>query len=239
DRALFVVSRDARLLSRIDPEGSPTRTAALPPGASLMVAVADGLIVYSPLTGAVERFDPSTLRPVASGQLPRFGSDLEADGRSGYLVLPREGQLAMFSLETLALDHRRAAGAVPMDAAVESRANAARAARIAIADPSSKRVWRDEGAQSTAAAFGRGFLRGLLGLGLFAPRSAAFPSGVDRIAAGGGRLLAFDSSSGTVFVVDGDRARAVASGVSWGSFAAAGDELLVARGGDIERHPLR
>lgn len=238
DGALFVVSRDARILSRIDPAGGETRTAALQPGASHLLAAGSGVIVYAPLTGVAERFDPSTLRSLASAQLPRFASDLESHGRSGYLVLPRSGQLAVFALDTLALEKRSAAGAVPIDVAVEAPATAARAARIAIADPSSKRVWRDEGTQSTAEAFGRGFLRGLLGLGLYRPRSAAFPDGVDRLLARGGRLLAFDSSTGTVFAVDGDRATALVSGVAWGSFVPAGGELLVARGGAIERHPL-
>jgi hypothetical protein len=238
DDALFVVSRDARILSRVDPAGGAPRTAELPPGTTHMLALPDGVIVYSPVTGAAARLDPSTLRTLASASLPRFGSALAEDGRRGYLTVPRSGQLVVFSLDTLALDHQRAAGAVPIDLAIEGEANAARAARIAIADPSSKRVWRDEGAQSTAAALGRGFLRGLLGLRLYSPRSTGFPNGVDRVIPYAGRLLAFDSSTGTVFAVDGGQVTAMATGVPWGSFAPAGGDLLVAREGAIERHPL-
>lgn len=238
DRALFVVSRDARLLSKIDTLGGDTRTVEVPASASHLIAGASGVIVYAALTGRAARFDSSSLRPLATAQLPRFGSDLETDGESGYLVLPRSGQLAAFSLETLALEDERAAGAVPIDIAVEAPGNATRAVRIAIADPSSKRVWRDEGAQSGAEAFGRGFLRGLLGLGLYRPRAAAFPSGVDRITVSGGRLLAFDTSTRTVWAVTGERATEIASGVDWGSFVSVGSELFVARGAAIQRHPL-
>ncbi len=236
--ALYVLSRDAARLSRIDPTDASVRSVEAPVAASHLLAAPEGIIVYAALTGTTARFDPVTLQLLARRSLNRYASDLESEGGTGYLVEPRQARLTVFSLETLAVEEERAAGAVPVDVEVEAPANAARGARIAIADPSSKRVWRDEGAQSTAAAVGRGFLRGLLGLGLYRPGSTAFRSGVDRVAAIGGRIWAFDTSTGSLYAVRGESAKKVASGLTWGSFAPLGEDVLVARGDSIERIDL-
>ena len=236
--ALFVLSRDARLVSRFDLTREDERTAQVPAGASHLATGEAGVIVYSALTGEASRLDPATLQPLAMARLPRFASDLETDQESGYLALPRSGRLVAFNLASLAVEDDRAIAAVAMDIAIESEESAARATRIAVADPSSKRVWRDEGPQSTGEAFGRGFLRGLLGLGLYTPRSASFPTGVDRITESRGRLLAFDSSSGTVYALDGERATRLATGVAWGGFAIEDNVMLVARGTSLERIAL-
>ncbi len=239
DGALFVLSRDAARLSRIDPADASIRSVDAPPASSHLVVTAQGAFAYAALTGETARFDRATLRLLARRMLPRFGADLEAEGASGYLVEPRTGRLTVFSLETLATLEERSAGAVPVDAAIEAAASATRGAKIAIADPSSKRVWRDEGAQSTAAAVGRGFLRGLLSLGLYNPGSTGFPAGVDRLARVGERLFAFDTSTGTLWTVRGERATEVARGIAWGAFAPVGNAVFVARGKSIERVSLR
>ena len=48
-------------------------------------------------------------------------------------------------------------------------------------------------------AFTRGFLRGLIGLGLFGSGASQFPTGVDRVFVRGNRWYAFDSSSGSLY----------------------------------------
>lgn len=236
--ALLLLSRDAALLTRIDPADASMRSVDVPAASSHLLVTPRGAIAYAALTGEAAHVDAGTLALLARRALPRFGSDLVSDGASGYLVEPRRGRLTVFSLETLAIVDERAAGAVPVDVEIEAPANAARGAKIAIADPSSKRIWRDEGAQSTAAAVGRGFLRGLLSLGLYNPGSTAFPAGVDRIAVIGGRIFALDSSTGTLFLVRGERATALATGIVWGAFAVAGDALWVARATSTERVSL-
>ncbi|HEY0787792.1 MAG TPA: hypothetical protein VGE86_04050, partial [Thermoanaerobaculia bacterium] len=232
------LSRDAALLTRVDPADASIRSVAVPPASSHLLVTRHGAIAYAALTGDAARVDPESLALLARRALPRFGSDLASDGAAGYLVEPRSGRLTVFSLETLAILEERAAGAVPVDVEMEAPANAARGAKIAIADPSSKRVWRDEGAQSTAAAVGRGFLRGLLSLGLYNPSSAAFPSGVDRLAVTGGRIFAFDSSTGTLWLVRGERATELARSVAWGAFAPVGNVVWIARGTSTERVSL-
>lgn len=235
DGALLILSRDGHRLTRIEPSTGSTRSIDVPPGSSHLLAARQGVIVYSSVSGAAARVDAATLEVLARAMLPRFGSDLATEGGSGYLVEPRSGRLTVFSVDTLAAGDQRTVGAVPVDLEVEAPANAARGARIAIADPASKRIWRDEGAQSTAAAVGRGFLRGLLGLGLYRPGSAGFPSGIDRVVATGGSVLAFDSSTETLYGVRGDRATELARGLPWGSFAVVGDDVLLARGDTVER----
>ena len=44
-----------------------------------------------------------------------------------------------------------------------------------------------------------GFLRGLLGLGLFGGRESQFPTGIDRVFIHGSRWYAYDTSSGTLY----------------------------------------
>jgi len=48
-------------------------------------------------------------------------------------------------------------------------------------------------------AVARGFLRGLIGLGLNRNRTSQFPSGVDRVIARGSSWIAYDSSTGTLY----------------------------------------
>lgn len=68
-------------------------------------------------------------------------------------------------------------------------------------------------------AIARGFLRGLLGLGLFDSRSSQFPTGVDRVEIVGKRWFAYDTSSGTLYRFDKRKSSVVAKGVSPAAFA--------------------
>ncbi|HVR41975.1 MAG TPA: hypothetical protein VMS56_00905 [Thermoanaerobaculia bacterium] len=234
--ALYVLSRDAGSVTRIDSDGSRI-SSALPGRAGLLLAAGGAPYVYDRVSGSIVRLDPSSLEIEASGSLPPFASDLEAGDGTGYLVLPREGRLVAFSLESLEVTESRAAGAVPIDLQLERTAGALSGGTLAIADPSSKRVWRDEGAQSFGQALARGFLRGLLGLGLYAPQSAEFPTGVDRLFTADRTLWGFDSASGTLYRIEGERARASARGVSWGSFAVADSRVWIANSEGIESRP--
>ncbi|HEU4521086.1 MAG TPA: hypothetical protein VFT12_03725, partial [Thermoanaerobaculia bacterium] len=126
-----------------------------------------------------------------------------------------------------------AAGDTPVDLAIARGGTALSAPSIAIADPAAKRVWVTEGAQSVGAAFGRGFLRGLLGIGLFRPRSATFPTGVDRIVSAEGITAAYDSSSRTLYRVEGSRSRPIAQDVSVEAFTIAFGRIEIWRAGAL------
>ena len=115
-----------------------------------------------------------------------------SDGKRAYLVYPRESKIRMVDLATMRPAGEMTVGAVPVALGVRS-------STLAVADPSAKRVWMVEGTQSFSQAFARGFLRGLIGLGLGGARDAQFPTGVDRVLMRGSRWVAYDSSSGTLY----------------------------------------
>src|SRR5438045_7089559 len=114
-----------------------------------------------------------------------------------------------------------AVGAVPLALAI------APSHTLAIADPSAKRVWTIEGSQSFSQAFARGFLRGLLGLGVRPNRNSDFPTGVDRVLVRGNLLLAYDTSSATLYRVAKAKSSIVAKDVLPQAFTAIFDGVLV------------
>ena len=189
--ALYLLERDARALERIGADG--TRASIPTPADPAFLRQRNGVLyVYSRAEGMVLEVATSPFAARRTAKTAAFGSDFEVDGRSAYVVQPRAGKIAVVSLATMKPSGTMDVGAVPVDLDVASRT-------LAIADPSAKRVWLLEGAQSTSQAFLRGFVRGLLGLGLFGGRASQFPTGVDRVMARGGRWYAYDSSSGTLY----------------------------------------
>jgi hypothetical protein len=198
----------------------------------------DGILIYSQSSGEVTVVDPSTLRIIRRAPLPPSASDLETDGTHIYMTYPGEGLVVAARLSDLSVVERLRVGAVPVDAAIEGRTNTISVARLSVADPSSKRVWRIEATQSPFAAFGRAFLRSLIGLHIIQPDSSAAPTGVDRVWAGGKSRFALDSSSGALFRLDGKSLKSIASGVAAHSIDVSrdgrvafwkGDELSIVR----------
>jgi hypothetical protein len=225
DRDLYVLERDAsRVERRAD---SPVGPGPLESGPYVTVApdpafmrAANGVIyVYSRLDGIVQEISPKTMRVVRTVTLAPFASDFEIDGRTGYLVYPAEAKVRTFALESMKRGNDIAAGAVPVDLAVTSRSNALSASRLALADPSAKRVWIIEGEQSVAGAVARGFIRGLLGLGLFSPRSSDFPSGVDRVVSRGSTTIAYDTTTRTLYRLKGSKGQPIARDIAPEAFA--------------------
>src|SRR5205807_5472469 len=123
------------------------------------------------------------------------------------------------SLPTMPVTAAYDAGAVPVDLDITSGGTALPAPTLAIADPAMKKVWITEGAQSTTQAFVRGFLRGLIGLGLFGGNSSQFPTGVDRVFVRSGRWYAYDTSSGTLYRFTQRTSRVVAKALAPQQFA--------------------
>lgn len=171
------------------------------------------MYVYARTPGILEEIDGD--RVTRRVRVPPFASDLEIDGATAYLVYPRDARVRTVNLERMQLAGEIAVGAVPVDLAFAGGGTALTARILAIADPSAKRVWLTEATQSTAGAIARGFLRGLLGLGLFGHRSAQFPTGVDRVEIRGNEWLAYDSSTRTLYRFTKESSTAVATGVKW------------------------
>src|SRR5205807_1071116 len=129
------------------------------------------------------------------------------------------GKVRTFALATMKPLSDIPAGTVPVDIAVTRQENALSASRLAIADPSSKRIWIIEGEQSIVRAIARGFMRTLLGLGLFSPQSSDFPTGVDRVASRGATTVAYDSTTQTLYRVKGSKVEVIATALPPGAFA--------------------
>ena len=100
-----------------------------------------------------------------------------------------------------------------------SSSTALTARTLAVADPSAKRVWMVQGAESFAQAIARGFLRGLIGLGLYGGGASQFPTGVDRVIVQSSRSYAYDSSSGTLYRFSKSKSTVVSKNVAPEGFA--------------------
>jgi hypothetical protein len=189
NRGLYVLERDARALERIGVDGT---RASIPLAADpAFLRQANGRIyVYSRAAGVLQEIAASPFAMQRSVSLPAFASDFEILGRDGYLVQPRAAKIAMVSLQDMKPAGEVSAGAVPIDLAISS-------SMLAVADPSTKRIWMIEPRESFAQAFARGFLRGLIGLGIEGNRD--FPTGIDRVIVQRSRLYAFDTSTGTLY----------------------------------------
>lgn len=239
---IFVLCRDSAEVRRIRGDGT---WESLPVSrGSSRLRIARGLLyAYDPQDGSIQEISPASLTILRSGSTERFASDFEVDGTSGYLVFPRSGRLIVVSLDKLSETGRLNVGAVPIDVALETDRTRLSAGSVAVADPSSKKIWRTERSQSFTEAFARGFARGLLGLGLFAPKSTEFPRGVDRIQVAGGSQAALDSSSGNLYATRGGRSTLVATGMTGVSFdlGSNGDLVLATASGvrRIVRQSLR
>lgn len=221
---LFVLERDARTLS-IAGTSKRVRLAQDP----AFIRESNGrLYVYSRTAGTIEELTRD-LRVTRRLTVAPSASDFEIVGRNGYLVFPQEGKMRTFSLATMKTLGEIAVGAVPTDVA------SAGGITLAVADPSAKRVWLIEGEQTLTQAVTRGFLRGLLGLGLTANRQSEFPTGVDRVATRGGFWVAYDSSSGTLYRFTKSKVTTLARDVDPGSWAMTDQGIVVWEGGTALR----
>ena len=176
DGALFVVSRDARLLSKIDTLGGDTRTVEVPAGATHLIAGANGVIVYASLTGRAARFDSSSLRPLATAQLPASGPTSRLTAKAGISSSP--GAASSQPSRSRRSRSKTSARPAPFRSISPSKRPETQPGRFGSLSqspsfPSASGATR---ARSPAPeAFGRGFPRGLLGLGLYRTASGRLP----------------------------------------------------------------
>jgi len=211
--ALFVLERDARALERIGADG--TRASVSTHADPAFLRERNGVLyVYCRADGVVLEVLSSSFVVRRTAKAAAFGSDFEIDGRNAYILQPRGGAMTTVSLETMTVTGAYNVGAVPVDLDITSGGTALTASTIAVADPALKKVWITEGAQSTTQAFMRGFLRGLIGLGLFGGNASQFPTGVDRVIVRGRNCFAYDTSSGTLYRFDRKSSKVVAKGIA-------------------------
>jgi hypothetical protein len=229
---LFVLARDAAVLQRIAADGS-IRLLPLAPDPAFMREQKGRLLVYSRLDGLIQEISTEPFAITRRVRMPPGASDLELDNNSGYLVYPADAELRTFGLASLKATGVVKTGAVPVDATLVRESSAVSAALIAVADPSSRRIWSVEGRQSPTAAFARGFIRGFIGLGLGSLRGADFPTGVDRVISGGRRTIAYDSSSGTLYRIEKAKGVVIARDIAPAAFAIVENGVAVWEGGRL------
>jgi len=210
---LFILERDARTLSH---RNQSIKTGA---GAQFVRAAKGKIYVYSVVDGLLQEITPSPFAVTRELACAESATDFETDGRVAYLAYPQKGELRVIDIEKMAEVGKEQVGAVPVDLEFAANATSLTARLIAVADPSSKRVWTIEGEQSQLAAFGRGAIRGMLGVGLFGGRNSAFPTGVDRVKGHGNDWVAYDSSTGTLYSIIKKKSAVVAQGVGPHAFA--------------------
>jgi hypothetical protein len=230
-RELYILARDARVL-----QNGTTRILLAADPAFLQQAN-HRLYVYSRTAGALEEIDGNRVtRRIA---MQPFASDFEVSGTTGYLVYPREGRIRTIDLTKMHPTGELSVGAVPVDLAFAGGGTALTARILAVADPSSKRVWLQESTQSMTEAVARGALRGLLGLGLFGSGASQFPTGVDRVAIRGKMWVAYDSSSGTLYRFTSRTSSVVARNVPPHAFALTADGVAWCNGTSVAQTRLR
>ena len=195
---LYLLEHDARALERIGADGT---RASISTGADpAFLREAHGrLYIYARGEGVVQEVSTSPFAIRRSVRVTPFASDFEIDSKNAYIVDPHGAKIGIVNLDSMQPAGSIDVGAVPVSFAFASTGTSLTARTLAVADPSAKKVWMIEGAQSVTQAFTRGFLRGLIGLGLFGSGTSNFPTGVDRVFVRGARWYAFDSSSGTLY----------------------------------------
>jgi len=218
--ALLVVIRDRGQLVRM--RGAEDKSVLTDSDPSFL-RISNGLTyVYSRMRGSFVEYDSSTLLERRRIALPQFASTMIVHGFKAYLTYPGTGELRTVNLPTLTLLPVTRIGSTPTDIAVAARSPIS-TVTLAVADPASKRIWRTDGDQSLSEAVIRGFLRGFISLGLSAPASSDFPTGIDRVWIAGKRLLALDSSEGVLYDSGGSKARRIGDGVDASGVAALPD----------------
>jgi len=219
-RALYLLERDARALERIGGDGARGSIEIAADPAFLRQA-GGRLYVYARAAGVLQEITTAPFAVARSVAVAPFASDFQIDRNNACFVYPREAKIRVVALASMKPAGEVAAGAVPVALAFTA------SHALAVADPSAKRVWMIEGAQSAGQAFARGFLRALLGLGIRPNRDSDFPTGVDRVLVRGNVLFAYDTSSETLYRVAKAKSSIVAKDVRPQSFTVTSEDVFV------------
>jgi hypothetical protein len=222
---VYVLARDSGRLVRIVDE-TMTSVAGSGGDATFLRFSSGDFYVYRRTAGALDRYGPD-LSPAGMLAVPPFASAMQFDGDRAWLAYPQRGTILSVMLPGMTLEGEVRVGGAPVDLAIAARADALTATRLLIADPSLRVVWTTEGLQSMGRAIARGFLRGLLGLGLYRDRALEVPTPVDRVFVAGNTRFGLDSVSGTLYRLERRSAVPVARDVCTSCLVSDGESLFV------------
>lgn len=236
DGRMFVLARDAKMLERIEADGSRR---AIGTGNDPQLRVhGRTMYVYSRVDGLLQEISCEPFAVTRTIDLPRGASDYVLDTTFLYFVYPTDAVLRTYSRETLAPAGEGTLGEVPVDIELAAKPDLLTARVLAVADPSARRIWLVEGSQSTAKAVVRGFVRGLIGVGVYAGQAKDFPVGVDRLVASDRNAVAYDSSSGTLYQIGSKKSRRLATAIAPRAFAVTDEAAFWWNGRSLERAPF-
>lgn len=221
---LFVLERDGSRLERFAADGSraSVETGAYP---EFLRQAGGMLYVYSRADGRMQEIAPEPFAVKRSVSAAPGATDFEIDGQFVYFAEPAESRITVLHLATLKPAGEMKVGTMPIDLAVLPGSVAA-PRYFEVADPASNTVWFVEAAQSPGEAFGRGFLRGLFGLGVSRGRKSAFPTAVDRVFTRGHLSVAYDSSDGTLYGIARKSVQPIGTRIGPHAFALTGDGVV-------------
>ena len=148
---IYLLERDARALERIGADGARASIALAADPAFLRQA-GGRIYAYSRTAGVIQEITTSPFEIRRTVGVAPFASDLELDAKNAYLIFPRGGKIRIVELATMKNSGSFDVGAVPVDAAFASSGTALTARTLAVADPSAKRVWMVQGAESFCAS---------------------------------------------------------------------------------------
>jgi hypothetical protein len=217
-RELLVVDHDASAVERISPDGSSTMlNLALDP--AMLAVEGDHAYVYSRVSGVLQEIGLAPFAVTRTLAVPAFASSMIVAGTIAYLTYPFEGRVRAIDVATMAMRDETRVGSTPIDIARAAEPTALTARLLVVADPVSKHLWVIEAQQKPSEVFGRSFLRGFIGLGLFSGKNPGFPRWVDRVVAHDAKYLAFDSWTGTLYSAKKDAVAKLATGLGPRAFA--------------------
>jgi hypothetical protein len=234
DHELYILERDSRTITH--------RGVSLKTGANPLLCAAEGkLYVYSTLDGIFQEITTEPFAVARQMTLPPFATSFVTDAHLAYFTYPSEKLIRTVDVEQMAELGKSRVGRAPIDVALGNHATLLSARVLAIADPTEKIIWIAEGNQTAMLAFARGFLRGLIGIGVrsalnraggYGRDTSQFESGVDRVFVRSGRIVAYDSATGTLYKVTKE-IRVLATGVAPRAFALGNDVVYIWHNGTL------
>lgn len=234
---LLVVDRDSAAVEQISPDGT-TRSVRVALDPSAIGIDANVAYVYSRIAGVMQEIAIDPLRVARTAEIAPFASAMVVAAGAAYLTYPHDGRLRVVDLRKMATvgEIRIGAGlspviardnAVPLDVALAASPTPLTPRLLAIADPSARRLWIVEAHESPTQAFGRSFLRSILGMRAFTGSGRDLDGAVDRVVAREGKYLAYDSLTGSLYRVSKNASQQLATNLGAHGFAITSDGTAV------------
>ena len=229
-RDVWIALRDRNRVIRITPKGEKTEVAvALDPA---LIGASDKFVyVYSRVHGLLQEIDPRSAEVTRNADVGSAGSDLEIQppkrfenpGPVAYLCRPMRGSIEFIDLVKME-SHEVHVGDAPVDLLFVRLGS-----KLSI-DPFTG-VMADPGKQALLESKEPGTAKANV---------ISLPAPVDRLFAAGAGLFALDSSSGTVYRIDGRNAMKIASGLTATSFVPTDEALFTwdAKSGRLHRETI-